>query len=274
MSPRSSFLLCSTSIRSVSVSPARAGSGRHQHSKPHTRSFEWGSLEAGTAGLERTDWDGGSMRRRGTPYPARRGSPVSRSKNPSKLAPAPVRSGSPSRQSMTMTHGVPGRRSSGERCTAPRRRGRSRRARPRAACGGFGSAGTRVGRRSGPPPPRRRPPRERRRRGSFSIAPSLARRAPYHWPEGQLQDKPIHDVFDEFKHQLPDIDPAETQEWVDSLDALVEAGGPERARFVLYKLLKRARQLHVGIPPLTQTRYINTISPEQEPFFPGDEAME
>jgi len=89
-----------------------------------------------------------------------------------------------------------------------------------------------------------------------------------------LQDKPIHDVFDEFKHQLPDIDPAETQEWVDSLDALVEAGGPERARFVLFKLLKRARQLRVGIPPLTQTRYINTISPEQEPFFPGDEAME
>src|SRR5207237_495973 len=76
------------------------------------------------------------------------------------------------------------------------------------------------------------------------------------------------------KHQLPDIDPAETQEWVDSLDALVDAGGPERARFVLFKLLKRARQLHVGIPPLTQTRYINTISPEQEPFFPGDEAME
>src|SRR5207247_3848341 len=93
-------------------------------------------------------------------------------------------------------------------------------------------------------------------------------------PRGQLQDKPIHDVFDEFKHQLPDIDPAETQEWVDSLDALVDAGGPERARFVLYKLLKRARQLRVGLPPLTQTRYINTISPEQEPSFPGDEAME
>jgi len=89
-----------------------------------------------------------------------------------------------------------------------------------------------------------------------------------------VQDNPIHDVFDEFKHQLPDIDPAETQEWVDSLDALVSAGGEQRARFVLYKLLKRARQLHVGIPPLTQTRYINTISPEQEPYFPGDEAME
>ena len=84
----------------------------------------------------------------------------------------------------------------------------------------------------------------------------------------------MHEVFDEFKRQLPDVDPQETEEWIDSLDALVEQGGPERARFVLYKLLKRARMLQIGLPPLTQTRYINTISPEQEPDFPGDEEME
>jgi pyruvate dehydrogenase E1 component len=84
----------------------------------------------------------------------------------------------------------------------------------------------------------------------------------------------MHEIFDEFKRQLPDVDPDETQEWIESLDALVEQAGPERARFVLYKLLKRARMLQVGLPPLTQTRYINTISPEQEPDFPGDEAME
>jgi pyruvate dehydrogenase E1 component len=80
--------------------------------------------------------------------------------------------------------------------------------------------------------------------------------------------------FDEFKHQLPDIDPAETQEWLDALDQIHSQEGDERARFLLYKILKRARQLHVGLPPLTQTRYINTISPEQEPFFPGDEGIE
>ncbi|HEX7590927.1 MAG TPA: pyruvate dehydrogenase (acetyl-transferring), homodimeric type [Candidatus Limnocylindrales bacterium] len=80
--------------------------------------------------------------------------------------------------------------------------------------------------------------------------------------------------FDEFKHQLPDIDPTETQEWLDALDQIHGQEGDERARFLLYKLLKRARQLHVGLPPLTQTRYINTISPEQEPFFPGDEVLE
>jgi len=86
--------------------------------------------------------------------------------------------------------------------------------------------------------------------------------------------QPIHEIFDQFKQQLPDIDPVETQEWIDSLDAVVDDAGAERARFILYRLLKRARQLHVGLPTLTQTRYVNTISPEQEPYFPGDEAME
>src|SRR5256885_4720311 len=88
------------------------------------------------------------------------------------------------------------------------------------------------------------------------------------------QDEGVHEVFDEFKRQLPDVDPRETDEWIESLDALVDQAGPERARFVLYKLLKRARMLQIGLPPLTQTRYINTISPEQEPEFPGDESME
>jgi pyruvate dehydrogenase E1 component len=80
--------------------------------------------------------------------------------------------------------------------------------------------------------------------------------------------------FDEFKHQLPDIDPEETADWLSSFDQVVAQEGESRARFLVYKLLKRARQLHVGLPPLTQTRYINTISPEQEPFFPGDEQLE
>ena len=80
--------------------------------------------------------------------------------------------------------------------------------------------------------------------------------------------------LDEFKQQLPDIDESETNDWLESLDQVVEGEGETRARFLFYKLLKRARQLHVGLPPLTQTRYINTISPEQEPFFPGDEELE
>ena len=80
--------------------------------------------------------------------------------------------------------------------------------------------------------------------------------------------------FDEFKHQLPDIDEQETIDWIRSLDDVVDQEGETRARFLLFKLLKRARQLQVGLPPLTNTRYINTISPEQEPDFPGDEQLE
>jgi pyruvate dehydrogenase E1 component len=81
-------------------------------------------------------------------------------------------------------------------------------------------------------------------------------------------------LLDDFKHQLPDLDEAETSEWLASLDQLVAQEGGQRARFLLFKLLKRARQLHLGLPALTQTRYINTISPEQEPSFPGDEGIE
>ena len=81
-------------------------------------------------------------------------------------------------------------------------------------------------------------------------------------------------MFDEFKHQLPDIDETETTDWVASFDQVLDQEGENRARFLMFKLLKRARQRQIGLPALTQTRYINTISPEQEPFFPGDEVLE
>ena len=77
-----------------------------------------------------------------------------------------------------------------------------------------------------------------------------------------------------FKQQLPDADAVETREWIDALDDVVRHSGRERADFLLRKVLKRARMLQVGLPGLVQSRYINTLSPEQEPAFPGDEAME
>jgi pyruvate dehydrogenase E1 component len=74
--------------------------------------------------------------------------------------------------------------------------------------------------------------------------------------------------------QLPDIDPEETQEWLDSLEALLDERGKARARFVMLKLLERAREKQVGVPALRSTDYINTIAPEKEPWFPGDEDIE
>ena len=81
-------------------------------------------------------------------------------------------------------------------------------------------------------------------------------------------------TFDAFLHQLPDADAAETAEWLESLDALVAAEGTVRARFVIGKLLERARRLQVPVPSLVSTPYINTIPPGEEPWFPGDEEME
>jgi pyruvate dehydrogenase E1 component len=84
----------------------------------------------------------------------------------------------------------------------------------------------------------------------------------------------MFDHFGDFKQQLPDRDPNETGDWIDSLDSVIANEGKARAQFILYRVLKRARQQNLGLPPLTATRYINTISPEQEPQFPGDEEME
>ncbi|MGZ4599137.1 MAG: pyruvate dehydrogenase (acetyl-transferring), homodimeric type [Oryzihumus sp.] len=74
--------------------------------------------------------------------------------------------------------------------------------------------------------------------------------------------------------QLPDIDPEETQEWLESLDGVIDESGRTRARYVMLKLLERARERQIGVPSLTATDYINTIAPEAEPWFPGDEEVE
>jgi pyruvate dehydrogenase E1 component len=81
-------------------------------------------------------------------------------------------------------------------------------------------------------------------------------------------------ISDGLPSQLPDIDPSETQEWVDSLDAVIRESGRGRARYIMLKLLEKARAEHVGVPGLRSTDYINTIPPEAEPWFPGDEHIE
>jgi len=75
-------------------------------------------------------------------------------------------------------------------------------------------------------------------------------------------------------HQVPDIDPEETQDWLESLDDLLDEKGKARARFVMLQLLARARERQVGLPALRSSDYVNTIPPEAEPWFPGDEHVE
>ena len=75
-------------------------------------------------------------------------------------------------------------------------------------------------------------------------------------------------------HQLPDVDPGETQEWLDSLDSVVNVHGPSRARYLLARLLERAQRTNVDFPDAVSTPYVNTITSEDQPWFPGDEHLE
>ena len=81
-------------------------------------------------------------------------------------------------------------------------------------------------------------------------------------------------LFDGSVHQLPDTDPGETQEWLDSLDAVIDVHGKVRARYLLSRLLERARESQVSFPATVSTPYVNTIPREHEPWFPGDEHIE
>ena len=71
-----------------------------------------------------------------------------------------------------------------------------------------------------------------------------------------------------------DIDPQETLEWVDSLEAVIESEGLERAHFLLEQLISTARQNGANLPYSANTAYINTIPPHLEKYTPGNPALE
>ena len=77
-----------------------------------------------------------------------------------------------------------------------------------------------------------------------------------------------------YRQQLPDRDPQETEEWIDSIASIIDIKGEERARYLLQTLIREARDRNIAIPPLTNSPYVNTIPPESEPEYPGDEILE
>ncbi|MFV0458432.1 MAG: pyruvate dehydrogenase (acetyl-transferring), homodimeric type [Actinomycetales bacterium] len=86
--------------------------------------------------------------------------------------------------------------------------------------------------------------------------------------------KDTRPILNGLPSNLPDIDPEETAEWLQSLDDVNDIAGRRRARYLMLELNQRARELGVGVPSLTVTDYINTIPPEREPYYPGDEHLE
>ena len=79
---------------------------------------------------------------------------------------------------------------------------------------------------------------------------------------------------DAFAVNTPDQDPQETSEWIESLDAIARVHGRGRAREIMLNLLRRSHELQLNVPMVPTTDYINTIAPENEAEFPGDEKIE
>ena len=76
-------------------------------------------------------------------------------------------------------------------------------------------------------------------------------------------------------HQrLPDIDPEETDEWLESLRSVVDSSGLERARLLLHEILTEAQDLGVEISPASQTPYVNTIPWDNQVPYPGNLEIE
>ena len=71
-----------------------------------------------------------------------------------------------------------------------------------------------------------------------------------------------------------DIDPAETAEWLESLEYVLENKGPERTRFLLSILSEQAHRHGVDLPFTANTPYINTIPVEKQPVYPGNREIE
>ena len=79
---------------------------------------------------------------------------------------------------------------------------------------------------------------------------------------------------DAYAVNTPDQDPQETSEWLESLDAVARVHGRGRAREIMLNLLRRSHELQLNVPIVPTTDYLNTIAPENEAEFPGDEKIE
>ncbi|MBU6211363.1 MAG: pyruvate dehydrogenase (acetyl-transferring), homodimeric type [Gammaproteobacteria bacterium] len=73
---------------------------------------------------------------------------------------------------------------------------------------------------------------------------------------------------------IQDVDPAETREWLESIDSVLKAYGPERAHYLLEQLIDHTRRSGAYLPFKPNTAYLNTIPTGQQPEYPGDREME
>jgi len=82
------------------------------------------------------------------------------------------------------------------------------------------------------------------------------------------------DAHDNGQQATGDVDPQETQEWIDALESTLAHAGIERAHFLLQQLVDRARRAGAHLPFDATTAYINTIPVSRQIPAPGDAAIE
>jgi pyruvate dehydrogenase E1 component len=75
-------------------------------------------------------------------------------------------------------------------------------------------------------------------------------------------------------NRFDDIDPTETNEWLESIDSVLKREGPERAHFLLNRVIDFARRSGAYLPYSPNTAYVNTIPVGMQPDYPGDRAIE
>ena len=83
-----------------------------------------------------------------------------------------------------------------------------------------------------------------------------------------MNEQLLKDLLDQ------DLDPVETREWIESLTAVIGADGPERAHYLLERMVDETRRAGGHLPFRPTTEYVNTIPAHQEAKSPGDAAME
>src|SRR3984893_12646041 len=74
--------------------------------------------------------------------------------------------------------------------------------------------------------------------------------------------------------KLEDLDPVETREWLESIDSVLKTHGPERAHYLLERLIDYTRRSGAYLPFKPNTAYVNTIPTGREPEYPGNRALE
>ncbi len=74
--------------------------------------------------------------------------------------------------------------------------------------------------------------------------------------------------------KLQDLDPTETQEWLESIDSVLKTHGADRAHFLLERLIDHTRRSGAYLPFKPNTAYVNTIPVAQQQAYPGDRALE